>query len=464
MVYKTKAIKPRIVDFDVLIIGTGSGGGVASHILSDKGKKVAVIEQEKIGGECPNYGCVPTKALLQVAETYNTIKKASDFGIKVGATAFDYKKIHAWKEQSVRNTGTFKGEEALKRDGISIIKGHAHFVDPWTVSVNGRRFTAHKFLIATGTHDVVPPIEGLEESGYIGYRDALDMTKPPKKIFIIGGGAIGVEFAHIYSSFGSQVVMAEFADHLLSREDPEMGDLLKALYESRGIHVETNAQVVKVEKKGAQKIVTVLTHGKKHRVTVDEVVLAAGKAPNTDLGLENAGVSFDRRGIKVTNEMQTTAPHIFAAGDVTGKYMFTHVASYQSRIAAQNMSSTLKHHADYRAVPRSVFIEPEFAAVGATEAELKEKGVRYQVGAVPISSVSRANTSQEDTGFVKIIADKKGVVLGASIVAPRAGEMIHELTLAIQWRMKASKIQYTIHAFPTWSQAVRMAAAKIVCR
>lgn len=464
MVYKTKPIKPSFPDYDVIIIGTGSGGGVAAHELHKKGKKVAVVEQEKMGGECPNYGCIPTKALLQAAETLETIERADKFGIEVGKATVNYPALKAWKDKAVWNTGTHAGEQNYREDGIVVIKGHAHFIDPWTVSVHGKRYTAHKFLIATGTHDLVPPITGLKEAGYIGYRDALDFEKPPKSIFIIGGGAIGCEFAEIFSTFGIQVHIAEFAERLLAKEDAEIGELVQALFESKGVSVHVDSKVVKVEKKGSQKIVSVETYGKVHKVTVDEVMLAAGKLPNTDLGLENAGVSYDRHGINVNGEMQTNVPHIWAAGDVTGGYMFTHVATYQSRIAAQNMSSNLKHVADYRAVPRCVFLSPEVAAVGATEAELKAKKIRYQVAAVPISILGRANTSQQDTGFVKILADKKGVVLGGSIVAPRAGEMVHELTVAIQYRMKASKLAYTIHAFPTWNMAIRSAAAKIVCR
>ncbi|MFT4532353.1 MAG: dihydrolipoamide dehydrogenase [Candidatus Saccharimonadales bacterium] len=464
MVYKTKHIKPKTVDYDAIIIGSGSGGGVAAHTLQRKGQNIAVVEQEKIGGECPNYGCIPTKALLQSADTLNTIKRAADFGIKVGSVSVDHKALKAWKNKAVRNTGTSEGEEAFAADGITVLKGHAHFIDPWTVSIKGRRFTANKFLIATGTHDVVPPIPGLKETGFIGYRQALDLEQHPKKIFIIGGGAIGCEFAHIFSSFGSEVHLAEFAPRLIYREDPEIGELMAAVFESNGVNVYTDSRVVSVQEKGGKKEVTYNHNGKNTKVLVDEILLAAGKAPNTDIGLDNAGVDHDNHGIKVDRFMQTTAPHIFAAGDVTGKYMFTHVAGYQSRIAAQNMCSSLKHQADYHAVPRCVFISPEIAAVGATEEELKAKNVKYQVGAVPLSIVSRANTAQEDTGFVKILASKTGVILGASIVAPRAGELIHELTLAVQWRMKASKIQYTIHAFPTWSQAVRMAASKITCR
>jgi dihydrolipoamide dehydrogenase len=465
MAYKTKPKKPLEIDFDLIVIGTGAGGGVAAHIAAAKHKKVAVVEQEKLGGECPNFGCVPTKAILQAAETYKTVQTAAEFGIKVAGVSVDFPAIKKWKDKAVKNTGTDEGKAAYEADGITVLEGHAHFLDPWTVNIKGKRYTAHTFLIATGTHDFIPPITGLKEVGYIGYRQALELTALPKKLCVIGGGAIGSEFTHYFATFGTEVHVMEFAPRLIAREDEEMSELLQALFEEKGVLVHTEAKVVKVEKKASQKVVSFEQHGKIHKILVDEILLASGKVPNTDLGLENAHVDYDpRHGIEVDHYLQTSMPHIYAAGDVTGGYMFTHVASYQSRIAAQNMFSQLKHAADYRAVPRCIFVAPEFAAVGATEAELKAKGKKYQVAVVPTSVIGRANTSQEDTGFVKIIADKKGRVLGASIVAPRAGEMIQELVLAVQWRMKASKIDYTMHAFPTWTQAVRLCASKIVCR
>lgn len=464
MRYKNNQKKPSEIDFDLIVIGTGAGGGVAAHLAAARGKKVAVVEQEKIGGECPNYGCVPTKAILQAAEMYRTIQEASDFGIQIGSVKPDFKAIHSWKNKAVRNTGTEDGIASYKSDNITVLTGHAHFLSPWVVSVGRRRFSSHNFLIATGTHDAVPPVPGLNEAGFINYRQALDLTKLPKKLLVIGGGAIGCEFTHYFATFGVEVSIVEAAPRLLNKEDLEMGELAQALFEHDDVNVYVNAKVINVEKKGVQKVVTIDRQGTTKKITVDEILLAAGKQPNVDIGLENAGVEYTRRGISVERTMQTSVPHIYAAGDVTGIYMFTHTASYQSRIAGLNMFSPLKHLADYRAVPRCVFLSPEFASVGLTEDDLRAAKKKFQVAAVPIDVVGRSNVSQQDTGFVKIIADKKGVVLGASIVAPRAGEMIHELALAIQWRMKASKIDYTIHAYPTWSQAVRICASKINCR
>jgi dihydrolipoamide dehydrogenase len=462
--YKIKHKQPKKPDFDLIVIGTGAGGGVAAHQSAAKGKKVAVVEAEKLGGECPNYGCVPTKALLQTAETLEVIEHASKYGVKVGKTSVDYAKVRSLKNRAVKNTGTEDGEMAYKQDGITVLHGHAHFLSPWTISVAGRRYSAHKFVIATGTHDAIPPIPGLKQTGYIGYRQAIDLKSAPKRLFVIGGGAIGCEFSHFFNALGSEVYIAEFAPRLLFKEDPEVGELLEAIFEANGISVHTNSKVVKVEKKGKFKVVTYEADGIKKKVTVDEILLAAGKLANTDLGLENAGVTYDKHGIKVDSELSTSAAHIYAAGDVTGGYMFTHTASYQSRIVANNLWSNIKHTAQYHAVPRCVYVSPEVASVGLTEEELKAKKVKYQVAAIPISIIGRSNTSQEDTGFVKVLANKKGRIIGGSIIAPRAGEMIHELAIACQWRMKASKIDYTIHAYPTWSEAVRIACSQIKCR
>lgn len=461
--YKVKLKKPRYTDFDLIIIGSGAGGGVAAHIAAGLGKKVAIIEADTVGGECPNYGCVPTKALLSAAETYKTAKESLKFGVRTSGVTFNYPSIKAWKDQAVFNTGTTEGKQAFAHEGITLIKGKAHFVSPWSVSVGNQRYSAEKFLIATGTKNFIPPVEGLKEAGYLTYREAINLTKLPKSLFIIGGGAIGMEFAHLFNTFGVKVTMAEFAPRIAGKEDAEVGELMAAVFERDGIAVHTSAKVIKVVINAGYKTVYFEKNGETHQVKVEEILVASGKIPNTDLGLENAGVHYTPRLIPTNDEMATNVKHIFATGDVTGPYMFTHMASYQSRIAANNMFHHNKVHATYHAVPRCIFVDPEAACVGMTEQEAKDRKIAYQVGMVPISVFGRANTTKQDTGFVKVIASHTGVLIGASIVAPRAGEMIHELTLAIQHGMKASAIVDTIHAFPTWSEAVRSACSRIKC-
>jgi mercuric reductase len=454
--------RPTYFDYDLIVVGTGAGGGVAAHMAAKAGKKVAVIESEAVGGECPNFGCVPTKALLQAAEAYETARNGKQFGIKTASVGYDYPAIKAWKNLAVKHTGTAEGKQIYKREKIKLITGKAHFLNPWTISIGQQRYSARKFLVATGTRQVVPPIPGLAATGFMTYRQAIELTRPPKSLFVIGGGAIGCEFTQLFRTFGTQVHIADLAPRLIGLEDTEVGELLGAVFESRGISVYTGVQITKIAKKGAQKVVYFQKNSQTHQVIVDEILLSTGKAPNTDLGLENAGVAYTRGGISVNNYMQTTAKHIYAAGDVAGPYHFTHTASYQSRIAAHNMFHTKrKFSARYNAVPRCVFVEPEIACVGSTEQQLRDAGVKYQTAAVPISVIGRSNTSNYDTGFVKVIADKHGVLLCASIVSPRAGEMIHELALAIHKGLRARDITETIHAFPTWSEAVRLACLKI---
>ncbi|MCA9349124.1 NAD(P)/FAD-dependent oxidoreductase [Candidatus Saccharibacteria bacterium] len=461
--YKVKHIRPQHFDYDLIVIGSGAGGGVAANLSARIGKKVAVIEAGKVGGECPNYGCTPTKALLTAAEAYTGAKEASRFGIRTHNLNFDYASVKAWKDKAVYNTGTHDGAQAFTRAGIELIKGHAHFLNKWTVSIGHKRLTARKFLIASGTYNLIPPIEGLKQTGYITYREAIELERPPKSLLIIGGGAIGVEFGEIFNTFGTRTVVAELAPRLLVKEDQEAGMLLERTMTEKGIEVHTGTKVIKVTGKPGRKEATLEKEGKISKIIVEEILLATGKAAMTDIGLENAGVAYERGGIIVDQYMQTTAKHIYAAGDVVGPYMFTHMASYQSRIAGHNMWRRSRVRAKYHAVPRCVFTSPEIASAGYTETELIQKKIDYQRAAIPISIIGRSNTSGQDTGFVKVLASYSGVLLGATIVAPRAGEMIHELTLAIHKGLRASDIDETIHAFPTWSEAVRIACSKIIC-
>lgn len=449
-------------DYDLIIIGSGSGGGVAATMAARAGKKVAIFEGDTIGGECPNYGCVPTKALLHSAEIYETGNDGADYGIK-GKLLYDYAKVKEWKDLAVYRTGTAHGKETFKGMGIDVISSKAYFISSHEITTGRKRYTARKFLIATGTKNFVPPIKGLEEAGYITYREAIDLNTPPKSLFVIGGGAIGCEFTQLFNIFGAKVHIAEFAPRLLAREDEEVGELVDKVFTKRGIKVHTATKVVEVTTSGKHKIVHFENESGHHTAKVEEVLLATGKVANVDLGLDNAGVEYTKRNIITDDTMQTTAKHIYAAGDVVGPFMFTHTASYQSRIAAHNILHKDKLRARYHAIPRCTFISPEVASVGMSEQDVIEKGTPYKVGTAPISIIGRANTSNKMEGFVKVIANKNtGVLLGASIAAPRAGEMIHELTLAINHKMKAEHIESTVHAFPTWSEAIRIACAKIV--
>jgi dihydrolipoamide dehydrogenase len=449
-------------DYDLIVLGSGGGGSVAALIAAGAGKRVAMIEPGEMGGECPNYGCVPTKSLLHAAEIYDAAKHGQQFGIRSGTLTYNYPSLKAWKDLAVERTGTNEGRRLYEAEGIKVIEGEAHFISSHEVTVNRRHISAENFIIATGTHNFIPPIEGLDKAGYITFKEAVNLTRPPKSLFIVGAGAIGCEFAELFSIFGTKVYLADITPRILAKEDEEVSELVRDTFErDRGMDVLTNTKVLRVAKEGLAKRVFFQQGASEKSVKVDEVLIATGKLANIDIGLENAGVEYTPRGIHTNEFMQTTAKHIYAAGDVVGPYNYTHTAIYQSRLAANNILNKQKIAADYRAVPRVIFLNPEVASVGLSEDECIKRDMRIKKAVAPVAIIGRANTSNVERGFVKVITDNKGVLIGASIVSPRAGEVIHELTLAIQMRMTAHDVANTIHAFPTWSEAVRIACSKV---
>lgn len=449
-------------DYDLICIGTGTSGSVAAHIAADAGKKVAVVEASDLGGESPNWACVPTKALLQAAVAYDRAKQAGRFGIRSSTIGYNYPTIKAWKDLAVKRTGTARAKQNFESEGIDVLKGRAQFISDHEISVGRRHYSAANFIIATGARELIPDIEGLNTVPVLTAHTAIDLNRPPRSLFVVGGGAVGVEFAQLFSIFGSKVYIAEINPRLLPKEDQELGDFIgNQLQKARGAQVLPETKVIKIEKEGLQKRVYFRRGAEVGSVKVEEVLLAAGKEPNVDMGLENAKVDYTPKGI-ITNEfMQTSAKHIFAVGDVVGPYMYTHAGIYQSRIAAHNLLHRQKVTADYRAMPRVTFAEPELAAVGITEHEAIKYATRYQTAIVPLSLVGRANVSDYQDGFVKVIADHDGKLIGAAIAAPDAGEMIHTLTLAVQMKLHAHNVANTIFAYPTWSEAIRIACSKI---
>lgn len=449
-------------DYDLIVIGSGAAGSVAAHIVAQAGKRVAIVEGGEFGGECPNWGCVPTKALLHAAGVYDTAKRSQPLGLRSAAIGYNYPSVKAWKDLAVHRTGADKSKAYYESEGISVISGQAHFISPHEITVNRRHLSSDHFLIATGSHVAIPPIEGLDKVGYLTMREALDLVRPPRSLFIIGAGAVGCEFAQIFSIFGTKVYIADIAPRLLPKEDTEVSAVAEDIFtHERGVELLTSSKVLKVDKEGVLKRVSFQRGGEVKTVKVEDILVASGKLANTDIGLENAGVTYTPRSITVNEHMQTSQKHIYAAGDVAGPYMFTHMAIYQSRIAAHNMLHRDRVYADYRAVPRVTFLTPEVASVGMSEEECIKRDLSIKKGIAPISIIGRANVSNSRDGFVKVMALKDGTIVGATVVAPSAGEMIHELTLAIQHGLRAQDVASTLHAFPTWSEAIRIACSKI---
>ncbi len=458
--------KNKKYDYDLIIIGSGAGGGVAAHQANKAGLSVAIVETGQLGGECPNVACVPTKALLHAARVYETAKNGSKFGIRGSTVSYNYPSVKAWKDLAVERTGVNLGEKMYVDEGINVIHGSAHFLDKNTITVGRARFSAKYFIIATGAKTAIPKIEGLQKSGYLTYENAINLNRPPKSLAIIGGGAVGCEFAQLFAIFGTKVYLIESTSRLLKKEDKEAGEFLIKRFESEysaSVHLSTRVEKVELFADKKRLFIKDSKTAEVKRLTVDEILIATGKKAAIDIGLNNAGVKDKDGLIAVNRYMQTTSENIYAAGDCVGPYQLTHMATYQSKIAIHNiLYSRKKMSAKYNAVPRCVFTNPEIASVGLTEAELRSKQISFTKVIVPINVIGRANTADENDGFVKVIASSKtGALLSATIASPQAGEMIHELAVAIENRLKASQVASTSHAFPPWSDAVRVACAKL---
>jgi pyruvate/2-oxoglutarate dehydrogenase complex dihydrolipoamide dehydrogenase (E3) component len=455
--------KSKKYDFDLIIIGSGPAGSIAAHLAATEGKNVALIESSTTGGNSLRYGYVPTHALLKTANVLNIIKSSTQFGIRPNFASFNYKSVQYWKNKAIDATGIKNEARAFKSDGVFLIKGHAHFLDALTVNVGLKHYRAPKFLIASGAEPYVPDIAGLADAGFITYQEAVNLTKLPKSIVIIGGGRIAYEFSQIFRAFELKVTVLENNSHLLPNEDPEISDSAEAALNRCGVKIITSARVNKVSKKAGKKILNIEKDGKIYRLMTDEILLACGKTPKVDIGIQNTSVKYSNQGVFVNRRMQTNKKHIYAAGEVVNSSTPPHLSIEESRIAAHNMFHKNKISINTHVVPRCYCGQPEIAIVGKTERELLKSGESFQTSIAPIGILGKALTNNYTSGFVKIIASHSGVIVGASIVAPEASEMISELTFAISNRHHACAIAKTIHPFPSYSEAVRVAASKINC-
>ena len=452
-------------DYDLIVIGSGAGGSAAATIAARAGKRVAIIESDTFGGDSPNWSDVPTKALLHVARLYDEARHGDKFGLRTHTLGYNYPSIRAWKELAVQRTGAAGNRKFYESHGISAFNATAHFLSPNEISINRRHLSAKQFLIATGSSWATPNIQGLSDVPFFTPRTILEAIRPPKSLFIIGGGAHGVEIAQLMATFGTKVYIAEQAARILPHQDSEVGELLeKVLTEQKGVSVLTHSRVLSVSKEGLGKKILISRGGVEKYIKADEILVAAGRTPNLDLGLENASVAYTPKGITVNDHLQTSVKHIYAAGDVLGadEHSHTHTAILQSRIAAHNMFEKVKVTPNYDATPSLIFTTPEIAHVGLSEDDCRKRDLSIKKAIAPLSIIARSNTSDFRDGFVKLITDKKGVILGGTVVAPGASEMIHEIGLAVKHNLTAAQLADTPHAFLSWSEAIRVAASKLV--
>jgi pyruvate/2-oxoglutarate dehydrogenase complex dihydrolipoamide dehydrogenase (E3) component len=449
-------------DYDLIVIGSGASGSAAATIAAREGKRVAIVEGDTFGGDSPNWSDVPTKALLHVARLYDEARHGDTFGLRTSTLGYNYPSIRAWKNLAVQRTGAAGNRRFYENQGISAFNGTAHFLSPNEITVNRRHLSARHFLIATGSDWVTPKIQGIDEVSFLTPRTILETIRPPKSLLIIGGGGHGVEIAQLMATFGTKVYIVEKASRLLPRQDAEVGALIeRTLTEQKGIGVFTHSRVLSVTKDGLGKRILITRGGVEKSIRADEILIAAGRAPNLELGLENASVKYTPKGIEVNDHLQTSTKHIFAAGDVLGRDSHTHTALLEGQVAANNIFHKNKIVPDYTATPGIIFTTPEIAHIGLNEDDCLKRDLAINKALAPLNIIARSNTSDFRDGFVKIITDKKGVVLGGTIVAPHAGEMIHELALAVKHGLTASQIAETPHAFLSWGEAVRVAANRL---
>jgi dihydrolipoamide dehydrogenase len=453
-------------DYDVLVIGAGPGGYVAAIRSAQLGMKTAIVEKRFMGGVCLNVGCIPSKALLRNADIAHTLReRGKEFGFSFENLELDYSVAHK-RSRKVSDRLVRGVKFLMKKNNIDVHMGAAKLIAKDTVEVTsdeGEKETlkAKNIILATGSHPFTIPGVVLDGEKVVDYENAILREDLPESVAIIGGGAIGVEFATVWNAYGVEVTIIEMLDHLLPVEGDEVGKEIEKAYQKRGINVMTKSKVkgVKTTKSGTE--VTVETEDGEEIVKADLTLVAIGFKPNSQgLGLEDVGVNLDRRGyIEVDERMATIVDGIYAIGDVTGKLLLAHVASAMGVVAAENIAGVETVTLDYDMMPRATYCHPQTASFGYTEAQAKEKGYDVEVGEFPFQANGKALGLDDYQGFVKIVTDKKfGEILGAQMVGPDVSELLPELTLAQRFELTAHEVGRNVHAHPTLSETLMEAA------
>ncbi len=440
-----------------MIIGGGPAGYVAAIHAAHLGASVALVEKDKLGGTCLNRGCIPTKALVRSAEALLEARRANDFGIDVGNIKINFPKIMARKSNIVSQL-VAGVEQLMKSNKISVHRDSCRILSPHLVKVNDEEIATRKLIIATGSESTLLPIPGLDLPGMLTTDDILELKELPKSLVVIGGSHVGVEFASIFNVLGTKVTIVKRRPLLLEPIDEEIGRRFAQTLPRQGIEVKIGAAVKAIRREGSVLKVVWDTPEGEQGVEGQMVLMATGRAPYTEgLGLSELGIKIDGRAIVVNERLETNVEDVYAVGDVLGKSMLAHVASYEGEVAVENALGRSRQ-ADYRAVPSCIFTQPEIAGVGITEKEVKESGIPHKVSKFPFAACGRAVTMDETKGMVKMICDaENGRVLGMHIMGPRASDLIVEGVLAIQLGATAKDIAHTIHAHPTLPEAVREA-------
>jgi len=462
------AMQEPVQEFDIAVLGAGSAGPKAARTAAKVGARVAIFEEALIGGECLYTGCVPSKSLIHSATLWDRMRRASEFGLPAyTGEPPDFGAVMRHARRTIEKVGGGSAVDSFTRQGITTVCERARFIDPHTVETGKTRtrYRAKQFILCTGSLPAVPPIEGLEDARYDTNRTVFDWTALPPRIVILGGGAIGCELGQVFRRFGAEVTILHNGARILARDDADAALVLQDKLVSEGVRIVTGAQVDRVTRRGDERLFA-LRGGEEIRC--DAILVAAGRKSNVGgLNLDGAGVRCDEGGrLKTNAHLQTNAPHIWAAGDVTSEYKFTHVASYEGAVAATNAVSVLHGGspccaADYRVIPRVTYTDPEVASVGLTPAlaRLSHANEALDIARFPFADLDKAIITGETQGFVQIVSlQSDGTILGGQIVGASAGALINEICLAMRARLPVEEIALTMHAYPTLPEAVEAAA------
>lgn len=442
------------VDYDIVIIGGGSGGLVVASAAAQLKAKVALVEKNRLGGDCLWYGCVPSKSFIHAAKVAYQVKEGARVGVYTEPPKIKFDEAMGHVHKAIAAIEPNDSPERFEGLGVEVIFGSGQFTDNKTFEVNGRKLTARAFVISTGSSPAVPPAEGLKEAGFLTNEQVFSLTEQPESLAVIGSGPIGCELGQSFHRLGTEVTLFASRDRLMPKEDPDAADVIEQQFKHEGITVLKNSRLKRVE----------VVKGKKHLYTendskaaaiVDEILIATGRTPNVkSLNLEAAGVDYDKNGIHVNEKLQTTNSNIFACGDVIGGYQFTHVAGYEAVTVLQNALNPLPiflKSINYRVIPWATFTDPEVARVGMTEEQARKRYSNVLVLKLPFAEVDRAQAEDATMGFNKIIVRSNGEILGAHMVGHMAGELIHEIVLAMANQLPVSSLT-GIHIYPTLTE------------
>ncbi|MFU8812996.1 MAG: dihydrolipoyl dehydrogenase family protein [Balneolaceae bacterium] len=453
-------------EYDAVVIGGGAAGLTSAGIAANFGAKTIMIEKEKLGGDCTWTGCVPSKTLLKAASVMHNAKTAGNYGLEINSVDLNPAKIMRHVDHVRREVYEDADDPKIFEDmGIDVVSGDASFVDSHTVQIKNedgseRTITGRYIFICTGAKAFVPPIKGLDEVDYLTNESLFEIDNLPQRLVIVGGGPIGTEMAQSFVRLGTEVHAVDMTPGILNNDDPELTDILKNKLVEEGIQYHLNAGVKEVQKTDNGIRVLIDKEGKEMAIDADRVLLATGRRANIDsLNLEAADVEFDKRGVTVNDKCRTNQRHIYAVGDVTGRYQFTHMSEHMAKVATSNALIKIPMKIDKKHVPWVTFTEPELGHVGATEKQLRDAGEKFEVYRFPFSKIDRAITDGQTTGLIKVYAKKwSGKILGASVLGAHAGEMISQYALAMRNGVSLRDFADTIHPYPSYGLGARRAA------